>query len=127
MHIMEKHYSIVRRFFWGVMAVMCVLFSSASKRLIQLKLAPYLTVNEVQGKKLKDGCRDRKEKIKLVVKTPQQHPGKFVPDFFCAFYGQAWRVTQRADMVYAGYAASAQVPDFAGGLPLYIRQRRLLL
>lgn len=126
-----KHGAFISSFlgktFWGIMAVLCVLFSSASKRLIQLKLAPYLTVNETAGKKLKDGCRDRKEKYKLVIRNYQKKPGKDVAQAHSGCFATVSNLGLAPRLIPSTIIFTPSTSFCAAGLPLYLSQRRLLL
>ena len=51
--------TLIKRPLWILMAVLCIVFSSASKKLIVQKLSPYLTVSQSISKKIKDGSRNK--------------------------------------------------------------------
>ena len=77
--------ALLRRPFWILMAVLCIVFSSASKRLIELKMAPYFTASQALSKKLKDGSRDKREFLKSFIQSEKQNADSSIPEllFLC--------------------------------------------
>jgi hypothetical protein len=65
--------SRLKSLFWLFLALICIVFSSASKRLIQQKVNPQLYNSTLSfNKKIKDGCRDRHEYNTRVVRAANE-------------------------------------------------------
>ena len=69
--------SRLKSLLWLFLALICIVFSSASKKLIQQKVNPQLYSSALSfNKMIKDGCRDRHiYQTKLVQRDNQLAPG----------------------------------------------------
>jgi hypothetical protein len=121
----STRYNYIKRPLWIIMAVFCIVFSSASKKLIELHLAPYITVAEASGKKIKDGCRDRRQHLnaQVVHQASIAPDGSELPQFFISAFLTAAALLLAAGFVFkpSPRPGSAQ-PAL---LPLFIRHRNL--
>lgn len=111
------------------MAMCCILFSSATKKLLELrferKVNPQYAASQVINKKIKDGCRDKRHYLKSKIQVVKQQapdtdgqgafllPGSISVSFFHYSEGQS------------GYVALHKQPVIAASLPLYLQHRRL--
>ena len=108
-----------------MIAVCCILFSGASKKLIELKLAHNFTSSQLQGMKLKNGCRDKRDSFQLLVQSEKQGAGNSNPDilFFLpalislAFIYLFGSYFHRGKILHEAHAVASRFP-----LYLYIRK-----
>ena len=116
---------MLKRPFWVLMAVLCIVFSSASKRLIEQKLAPYFTSSEALGKKVKDGSRDKREFFKSTVQSEKQSPDNPGLDFsfpLATLIAVALIFLSGKDFSPTRYS---RLPQLVAPLPLYLQIRKL--
>jgi len=115
---------------WLLMAVFCIVFSSASKRLIELRSDQRFyhscTSSQNIGKKLKDGSRDKREFFKTFVQSEKQHADNTIPGFLfflSAFVSLAFIFLFNS---YIRYFRFTRQPVIAvSAVPLYLQHRRL--
>jgi len=71
---------------WLIMALFCIVFSSASKRLIELRIDQRFNyaATATIGKKIKDGSRDKREFFKSLSQSTTQRADDSNPVFFFA-------------------------------------------
>ena len=118
--------ALPKRFFLIVLALCCIVFSSASKKLIELKLAPYFTVSQALGKKIKDGSREKREILKLFVQSEQHSSDVSHPDvlfFMPALIALAFMFF--GGILYRQTAFSKRQTASVNALPLYLHIRRI--
>lgn len=118
--------TMLKRPLWVLMAVLCIVFSSASKRLIEMKMAPYFTVSQALGKKIKDGSREKREIYKSVIQPEKKHAGNNIPEFLfflTALTSLAFILSYGRYYFQKGFAMQPYVT--ANSLPLYLRVHRL--
>jgi hypothetical protein len=128
----EKRSSInifFQRPLWLLMAMFCVVFSSATKKLVELrferKVNPQYAAFQLVNKKIKDGCRDKRHYLKSKVQVvKQQAPDTDVQGSFLAPDPVSFTFSPKFES-FAHVVASGQQPTFAAALPLYLRHHRL--
>jgi hypothetical protein len=123
----KKHFrSVFLRPIWLLIAVCCILFSGASKKLIELKLAHNFTTSQLQGMKLKNGCRDKRDSFRLYDQSEKKAANASDPEFlfslpalsvlaFIFLFGAYFR--------REGFLIPAQ--DVPGNFPIYLFIRKL--
>ena len=75
--------AILRGHLWLLMAVFCIVFSSASKKLIEQKVNPTYYAPLSFSKKIKDGSRDKRDYLnKITLSDKQQSQDNSGPVFF---------------------------------------------
>jgi hypothetical protein len=116
----------LKRHFWVLMAVLCIVFSSASKRLIEMKMAPYYTVYQALGKKIKDGCRDKRDSFKFFKQADSKRADTNNPEFLFFLSALAAFVIMLSSGRFF-YQKSFTGHSFivTGSLPLFLRTHRL--
>jgi hypothetical protein len=111
-----------------MIAVVCLFFSSAIKKLIQIKLDTVVaTSGQVQNAKIKDGCRERRQYLQVAIAAPQEKlPGKgfnplqaYIHSIIPRPYHVCHTQRQLTEKTYSRLVAAAQT------LPLYLRIRKL--
>jgi hypothetical protein len=110
-----------------LMALLCIVFSSASKRLIEQRLAPYLTVSQTLGKKIKTGSRDKRHFFNAQIAPEHQAAPDLAPDLLFLVSSLAAAVlTFIFGARYTTVFSSAfQVAPSATAVPLYLRAHNL--
>ena len=116
---------LLKRPFWILMAVMCIVFSGATKKLIEQKMAPYITISQALGKKIKDGSKDKRDCFKLVVHSEQQNADTAIPGilFFLSALIAIAGILFGTLLVHK--VAIRKSPFTIAILPLYLRTHRL--
>lgn len=118
--------SILARPFWIMMAVFCIVFSSASKKLIEQRLAPFFTVSQSAGKKIKDGCRDKRDSFRLYVQSEKKSADTSIPEILFllpALVYLAGLRFYRSD--YSFCISKTLAAAHCSSLPLYLSDRNL--
>lgn len=111
---------------WLFTAVLCIVFSSASKKLIELKVTPAnYSSSHVFSKKIKDGSRDKRQYLNAIIHTDnQQSPDN---NFSVLFFLSSF-ITLALLYIYTGNLHQViliQQPVISGGRRLYLRHSRL--
>jgi hypothetical protein len=119
-------HNLVKRSFWIVLAVLCIVFSSATKKLIQQRVAPYLTISQSAGQKIKNGCRDKRHSLTPTVTSTTQSAPDLQPDvlfFLSALVSFAFLyqlATRRQQAIPSRHSLF-----YTGNQPLYLQYRKL--
>ena len=117
----------VKSYFWLFMAVVCIVFSSASKKVIEQKVNPDLYYSALSfNKKIKDGSRERHEYLAKVTHTDNlQSPDNAVPTIFflATLFPLAFLFFSRSTATHT--ALKEQHLSLVGVRSLYLRDHRL--
>ena len=117
----------VKSYLWLFMAVVCIVFSSASKKLIEQKVNPVFYYSALSfNKKIKDGCRERHEYLTKVVHADNhQSQDNTVPTvlFLTTLFSFAFLFFSRSTVTRA--KLEEQHLALAGVRSLYLRDHRL--
>jgi len=117
---------------WLLMAVFCIVFSSASKRLIELRLDERFnisyTTSQLINKKIKDGSRDKRDSFKTLVlaKKNQADNDKTQLESLFLFSSPAFLSSlylSGPGISYSGFNKKAFIAFQA--LPLYLQIHKL--
>ena len=123
----KKHFrSTFLRPIWLLIAVCCILFSGASKKLIELKLAHNFTTSQLQGMKLKNGCRDRRDSFRLFDQSEKKAADASNPEVLFslpALSVLAFILLFGAYFRRKGFLLPAQ--NVPGNFPIYLFIRKL--
>ncbi len=122
----SKNFS-VKRYIWLFMAVICIVFSSASKKIIEQKVDPAHYSSALSfNKRLKDGCRDRHEYLTKVVRAgTAQTPGVDLNSLFVLSALISLVLLSLYDSHARLQTTQEQPLALAGPAPLYLQHHRL--
>ena len=122
----------INRAVWLVMAVLCIVFSSAFKRLIQLRadeksgIANNFTSTRSLSQNIKDGHRERHEYQAIVQNDKQPSP---LPSLHPASHLVYLIASRGFSVLYKANASRIRCNDlqpvFYGSLPLFLQFRKL--
>jgi uncharacterized MAPEG superfamily protein len=109
------------------MALFCIVFSSASKRLIELRIDQHFNyaATATIGKKIK-GCRDKRDFFRTSIQSTSQQADNNSPEFFfflSAFIAIALLYFFEGDLSKRIFKAQVLAPGSVR--PLYLHNRRL--
>jgi hypothetical protein len=112
------------------MAMFCIVFSSASKKLIELRLDQKFyhcyAIGNITNKRIKDGSRDRREHFQKSVQSIKNSPDDSNPDLLFIPPDDLSLSLVLSSFTHSCAAAVPIQPDvIADGLPLYLRIRKL--
>ena len=117
----------MKSYLWLFMAVVCIVFSSASKKLIEQRVNPVFYYSALSfNKKLKDGFRERHEYLTKVIHADNhQSPDNTLPTvlFLTSLFSFAVLYFNRVATTRA--ALKEQHMALAGVRSLYLRDHRL--
>lgn len=124
----QKRTNAITRPLWLFMAMLCIVLSGPSKKLLEVrfdrKVNNHAPIGTLINKKIKDGTRDKRQYLQSVVHAGKQSPGNdgqvlfivpeiiahLIPSFFEGSYGRHNAIKQQVVIAFT---------------PLFLLHRRL--
>jgi len=112
---------------WLLMAVLCIVFSSASKRLIEVRAEQRFSHNSsaspATSKKIKDGSRDKRQFLQTFIQS-EKNADSSIPEFLF-FLSALVFLSFISSGVYNPVSFTKQPVISSGAIPLYLQVRKL--